>query len=117
MTSSPRSSRLEHWVHWTLLAGVIASGTLGLVGLTLIFAGSEPRPDGPPPSIAVLFKSALKADGVAITELALLLLMVTPLARVAVLAVGWCLEGNRRFALVALAVLALLAMSLSLGIG
>lgn len=43
--------------------------------------------------------------------------MVTPLFRVAVLAVGWALDEERRFAIVALVVLCLLGLSLILGIG
>jgi len=43
--------------------------------------------------------------------------VVTPMFRVAVLAIGWTLEGDQRFALVALAVLRLLGVNLLLGVG
>jgi uncharacterized membrane protein len=51
------------------------------------------------------------------TALGLLILIGTPVLRVAVLAVGWWMMGDRRFAAVALTVLALLGLSLALGLG
>lgn len=55
--------------------------------------------------------------GLSITDLALLVLMVTSVFRVAVLAAGWAFEGERRFAIVAVVVLCLLRFSLVLGVG
>jgi hypothetical protein len=43
--------------------------------------------------------------------------MATPIVRVGVLAVGWTIEGDWRFAAVAATVLALLGLSLYLGMG
>lgn len=112
---SGKKNDLEHVVHLTLRTGVIASGALLLLGLALLFTTHQPRPEGPPAELASLFWTALGADGLSIVNLALLLLMATPLARVAVLGVGWMLRGDRRFGLVALAVLALLALSVVMG--
>ena len=50
-------------------------------------------------------------------DLGLLALMATPMLRVAVLALGWGLAGERRFAAVALAVLGLLGVGIALGVG
>ncbi len=47
----------------------------------------------------------------------LLILMLTPIARVIVLGVDWLLEGERLFAAVAATVLTLLAISVVLGTG
>ena len=60
---------------------------------------------------------AAKGDGTAILQLGLLVLMLTPVARVVVLAVGWLVDREWRFALVALFVFALLMTSLILGTG
>jgi uncharacterized membrane protein len=109
--------RLEHAVHLTLLAGVTASGLLLFAGLLLLFAGHQPRPEGLPPAFRALLQGAFRGDGLSIIHLALLLLMATPLVRVAVLAVGWAAQGDRRFAAVALIVLGLLAVSLAIGVG
>jgi hypothetical protein len=117
MADARRPSRLKLAVHWTLLSGVLASGSLMLLGLTLALLGNEPRPEGPPANIAEMFHAAAAGSGTAIVDLALLLLMLTPPLRVAVLAAGWTWSGNRRFALIALVVLALLGLSVRLGIG
>ncbi|NLX98509.1 MAG: DUF1634 domain-containing protein [Rhodopirellula sp.] len=115
MSGAPQ--RLRHWVHRTLVAGVVLSGTLLLVGLVLVFLRHQPRPEGPPPGQGKLLVAALAGDGLAMLDLAPLLLVVTPMFRVAVLAIGWTLEGDQRFALVALAVLRLLGVNLLLGVG
>jgi uncharacterized membrane protein len=73
---------LEKRVEWVLTAGVVVSGALLLLGLSL---GREPF---------------LRAGVV--------LLMLTPVARVLVLTLGLFREGDRRFGLVSLAVLAIL---------
>ena len=75
--------RLERGVEWALTAGVAVSGALLLLGL----AGGR--------------ESLLKAGVV--------LLMLTPGVRVLVLTLGLFWEGDRRFGLVSLSVLAILA--------
>jgi uncharacterized membrane protein len=77
---------LERSVEWVLTAGVIASGALLLLGLSL---GRE-----------------------AFLRAGVVLLMLTPVARVLVLTVGLFREGDRRFGFVSLAVLAILAASI-----
>ena len=73
---------LEKRVEWVLTAGVVVSGALLVLGLVL---GREP----------------LLRAGV-------LLLMLTPVARVLVLTLGLFREGDRRFGFVSLAVLTIL---------
>jgi uncharacterized membrane protein len=99
-----------------LLSGVAASAVLACLGLLLVFVQQEPRPETPPPGLGTLLLAAMHGRGVAILDLALLLLMATPLLRVAVLALGWARSGDRRFTGVALIVLGLLALSLLLGV-
>jgi uncharacterized membrane protein len=110
-------SHLEHWVGRTLLAGLIASGLLLVPGLVIVLVTAAPRPEGAPPALGELLRRGLAGDGVALLDLGLLTLMGTPVLRVAVLAVGWWWEGDRRFASVALAVLALLCFSFAIGFG
>jgi len=119
MTQPNAEKRLARVVHRTLLAGVAASGVLLLLGLTLVFSQHQPRPEGLPPPFGKLAATSLDGNGLSILYLALLLLMATPILRVAVLAVGWALgwarDGDRRFALVAVLVLGLLFLSIWLG--
>jgi uncharacterized membrane protein len=111
------SRHLQRWVHVVLLGGVILSGVVLAAGLGLVLVTHQPRPEGVPPTVGQLHWSAVHADGVATLYVGLLLLMLTPLVRVAALAVGWLLGGDRRFALAAAVVLALLVLSLWLGVG
>jgi hypothetical protein len=114
---SGEQHRLEHWVHRSLLAGLLASGVLLAAGLAAAAAKEQPGPPENPRPIALLVTDALRGEGEALMTLGLLVLMATPVARVGVLAVGWAVEGERRLAAVAAAVLALLAVSLYLGMG
>ncbi len=111
------SRRLGTWVHWSLLAGLILSGLLMLGGLTRALVGDRPRPEGPPPAFGDVLRGAFSFESVPLMDLGLLALMVTPVMRVAVLAVGWGRERNWRFLAVALTVLGLLGLSLVLGVG
>jgi hypothetical protein len=116
--SEPRHPvRLARWVHYTLLTGVVSAGSLMAIGLMLSTAREQPRPIGPPSPISSLPDRIGSGDGVALIELGLLLLILTPVLRVGVLAIGWLAAGDRRFAAVATSVLALLALSVWLGLG
>jgi uncharacterized membrane protein len=115
--SRAHTRRLEHWVHYSLLVGLLLSGLLLIAGLAMALARHEVQPAGPPVPLAVVLRGALSGDGVACLNLGLLALMLTPVLRVCVLVVGWSLAGERHFALVALSVLALLGLSVVLGFG
>lgn len=108
------SHALEHGVHRVLLGGVTVSAALLLAGLTITLATGRQhiaRQD----SLLAVVNAAAQFDGAALTVLGLLALMVTPILRVIVLAVGWSLARDWRFAAVALVVLATLAASMTLG--
>lgn len=107
--------RLEHWVHWTLLGGLIVSAVLLVSGmLAMLFEGEISA--SPHEPLGTLLREAMHFRGPALTVLGLLVLMITPIVRVVVLLVGWALDRQWRFMLVALAVLALLIISLLLGV-
>jgi uncharacterized membrane protein len=110
----PSSHALEHWVHRVLLAGLSVSAALLMAGLATTLATDQEslaRHD----SLWALVRAAARLDGQALTVLGLLALMITPILRVIVLAIGWSLERNWRFAAVAFVVLITLAVSMTLG--
>jgi hypothetical protein len=116
MAEAGTPSRLKVAVHWTLSCGVFASGSLMVVGLAIALLGNQTRPEGMPAGVFELFRTAVAGNATSIIDLSLLLLMLTPPVRVAVLAVGWAWSGHRRFAFAALAVLAILGLSMVLGV-
>jgi uncharacterized membrane protein len=116
MPQAATEHRLDHLVSRTLLGGLILSCLLLVAGLTLAFRSGEPRPPGAPPPFRNLISFALSGDGVALLELGLLALMITPVVRVGVLAIGWWAARDRRFSLVAIGVLGLLVASILLGL-
>jgi hypothetical protein len=113
----PRARGLERAVHRSLLGGLLASGLLLVAGLAIVLATGEQRGAGPPPPFATLLAGAAAGRGVAIVDVGLLILMLTPALRVAVLGFGWARARELRFALVAASVLALLVVSVLLGVG
>jgi len=117
MPNHDHTPRLEHWVHLSLLAGLILSGGLLILGLCVALLTGQPRPKAPPPPFREVLAAAVAGDGAALIYVGLLVLIGTPILRVAVLAVGWGMVGNRRFMTVSLVVLALLVISLYLGVG
>lgn len=108
--------RVERLVHFSLLAGLVVAGLLLAAGLLAALVAGEADVDGRPASLPQLFQAALSGDGQALMQFGLLALMMTPLLQVAALALGWTASGERRFALVALAVLMLLILGLFLGV-
>jgi hypothetical protein len=117
MTKPGHPHRLEHWVHLSLLTGLLVSGGLLFSGLFLALFNGRPRPEGPPPTFREVVRAAAQGDGVALIYLGLLVLIGTPVVRVAVLALGWGMICSWRFMAVSLVVLALLAVSFFLGVG
>jgi uncharacterized membrane protein len=116
MVDDKEDERLAHTISWTLFSGLTASVFLFIVGWLLILreGTSENRhvqqARGWPARV-------LHGDGAAILELGLLVLMLTPVARVLILAVGWFRSRDRTFSLIAFFVLALLTLSVLLGTG
>jgi uncharacterized membrane protein len=101
-------------VHWTLLSGLTASVLLLLSGGIMLVV--RPQAEQKPGAVVAPFAiRAAQGDGAALLELGLVILMLTPVARVLVLAVGWLIRRDWTFGLIACCVLALLAMSLLFG--
>lgn len=102
-----------------LIAGVATSAALIAIGFaTSLLVGWDGSLRGAPPGNAPLtdFSSmgaslaALRPVGFA--QLGLVVLVATPVARVAASAVAFLLEGDRLYAAITLAVLVILALSL-----
>jgi uncharacterized membrane protein len=107
---------LRHVVHYSLLCGVALSGLVLVIGLTLGL-GQAPVEHKTPPHLAALLRQAFSGQSTAVLNLGLLILLLTPLFRVATLSLGWAIRRQWLFAAVAALVLALLLTSMFLGVG
>jgi uncharacterized membrane protein len=108
---------LARAVHWTLLIGLICSTLVMIGGLAVALVKDQPRPEDFSTKLPDLVRAAGEGNGVAWMELGVLALLLTPILRVLVLAIGWARRREKRMALVALTVLVLLTISLLFGVG
>jgi uncharacterized membrane protein len=110
-----KERQIDHLIHYTLLAGVSTSAILLILGLLIMLVRDTPRPEVAPP-LSEILRQAFMANGVDLLYLGLLLLMITPVARVMMLVYGYARIGWWRFALISLLVVVLLSIGLALGI-
>jgi uncharacterized membrane protein len=110
-----KEHQVERLIHYTLRAGVSASAILLTVGLFIVLIRGTPRPEVAPP-LSEILRQAFMANGVDLIYLGLLLLMITPVARVMMLVYGYARVGWWRFALISLLVLLLLGTGFALGV-
>jgi uncharacterized membrane protein len=87
------------------------------IGLVVALVSGQPRLDGRPPKLPALLNGVIHGHGVSLLDLGIVVLMLTPLLRVVVLALGWSIRRDWHFALTALTVAIVLAISLILGSG
>lgn len=90
--------QVQKLIQKTLVSGVALSATLLTAGLILV-------------SISGFFSST----GRVLTDSGLLLLLMTPVARIAMLGYGYCRNGQPGFAVMAAAVLILLTAGFIIG--
>jgi len=108
---------LRRAVHFSLLAGLLASAGFLIAGLAIRFVQGQPAAGAQPPQLATLAQRALQGNSDPLLDVGLLLLVLTPVLRIVVLGIGWAVERNWRFALVAFFVMILLGFSVALGVG
>ncbi|MGE5571227.1 MAG: DUF1634 domain-containing protein [Rhodospirillales bacterium] len=114
--------RIEKLVGNLLRAGVLIAAAVVLVsGICYLWHAGGGAPEyhsfrGEPASLNSVFgvlASLRTLDCRAFIQFGILLLIATPIARVAAAALGFYLQGDRTYVAVSLAVLAILAFSLS----
>jgi len=113
--------RLENIIGNLLRVGVLIAAAVVLLGGILYLAGHSTdrvsyqhfsAAGDTVQSISGVFRSATHFDSEGLIQLGLLLLIATPVARVALAVVGFALEKDRLYAMVSLIVLAILVFSL-----
>jgi len=124
MTGTPmpsatgRSGRdLERSVARLLTGGTYLSIGLMAVGVVLMLVdGVSPLAVAPPFDPSTIPADILALRPVGFLWLGLLVILATPLARVAASGIGFAAAGERRMALVAVAILAVIAVGVFLGV-
>ena len=124
----PRMRQLELLISRLLLVGVITSVALIVIGMVVTFAQHPDYLDssavldsavGPgatfPHEFNALWDSTRQLRGEAIVTIGLLILMATPVVRVAVSILAFTNHRDRTYALITAAVFCLLLLSLVLG--
>ncbi|MBI2843986.1 MAG: DUF1634 domain-containing protein [Armatimonadetes bacterium] len=104
---------VNRYVQKAMSVGVVTSFLILVWGSILFLinpkAGEEPGP------ILQILRGALHLDPIAIINLGLLALLVSPAAGVIAAMVALILQGDKKYALVSLAVLCVLALAALLG--
>jgi uncharacterized membrane protein len=103
-----------------LRGGVSASAAIILLGVVLFYlraltSGHTPSVKPFPTSLPAVWSGLAHGDPLAIIALGLLLLLATPVVRVAVSIVAFALEGDRRYVIITTLVLLILIASFVLG--
>ena len=113
--------QVEQFVGNLLRAGVLISAGVVVIGAMLfLFQSGRAVPDydkfrSEPESLRSLggiFRDALNLDGAGLIQLGLLLLVATPVARVAFSVIAFALQRDRLYVVITLIVLAILLESL-----
>lgn len=114
---SAHTPRVTQWIASVLRWGCYLSASLLLVGFGWVLVAPDvPIQAGPPIPLPMLVYQLREGNPYAVMQLGVLLLLMTPVVRVIAAAFSFALAGERRYALVSLAVLGLILISL-LGAG
>lgn len=110
-------------ISYVLRGGVLLSGGIILVGVTIFYLrfGSDPSPAQAgqvnPRSLATVLRGAAQGSPLALVMVGLLLLLVTPVVRVLVSIVAFAIERDWRYVGITVLVFAILVVSFLLGKG
>jgi uncharacterized membrane protein len=117
-------TRLSEDKAQTAIAAVLRYGSLvstlvmalGLVMILVRGLAAYPPLESPAP-IGVVVARALRFDGLGISELGLLLLLLTPIVRIVVAAATFALERDQKYMLISLGVLVVVVLSVVYAMG
>jgi uncharacterized membrane protein len=97
-----------------LIAVTYVAGALLLVGVLLMVAGGiSPLSGGPPLDLSALPADLASLQPAGFLWLGLIVVIATPISRVAAAAVGFGISGDRRMVGVAIAILLVIAVSIA----
>jgi uncharacterized membrane protein YfcA/uncharacterized membrane protein len=103
----------EHIISWVLRGGVLLSAGIIILGLTL-FVAEGAQAHTFPYTLSAVVRGVSHGDSLSVVVLGLVLLMCTPVLRVAVSIIAFALEGDRRYVVITSLVMALLLLSMTI---
>jgi uncharacterized membrane protein len=103
----------EHIISWVLRGGVLLSAGVITLGLAL-FASEGARVHAFPHTLPAVINSVTHGDPLGIIVFGLLLLLCTPVLRVAVSIIAFAMEGDRRYVAITSLVMTLLLLSMTM---
>lgn len=107
---------LNRLVSYSLRVGVFVSALLSVIGLSVWAAGGfKSIVPALGSQIAETIRSAIRGDASGIVYLAIVILIATPVFRVAVSSVYFALERDSKYVLISLAVFSMLVFALVSG--
>lgn len=116
--SEARPERAYSWVAAVLRWGSYASAGVMLLGIVLVFFQPDvPIQVGSAMPLATMVEQLRLLNPYAVMQLGVVLLLLTPLARLIATSVSFWLEGEPRYSLVSLTVLLIILASLLLSRG
>jgi uncharacterized membrane protein len=111
MMDEHQHTRIDRWVRRALVAGMVLSVTVMLIGL-LLFALSPTGHEEVDLSLMEIATGIMQGNPIAVIDLGILLLIATPLTRVLTALAVFVVDREVRFVLVSLLVLAVIAFAI-----
>lgn len=106
---------LEFLISWVLRAGVLLSAVIMLVGLVLVLVHPAGLPLARPAGFAQVFLGLARGNPLAVIDLGILILVLTPIARVLLSVLIFLRERDLTYTAITLFVLLVLIISFLLG--
>lgn len=106
--------KINAMVHWLLIIGLTAAAVLMVTGVLLGLAAGQGLPEAMVP-LSNLTAELLLFNPAAFLSLGLLMLIATPILRVAGSILGFAIERDWRYTLITLVVLVIVLISIFLG--
>jgi len=113
MVQAGTSNKGQSAIAAVLRYGSVFSAVVMGFGVLLAFVSGRKAPTTSHVSPAQLMIKVLQLDPMGIAELGIFLLLLTPVLRVAVAAVGFGIERDRKYVLISLGVLSVLLASIA----
>ncbi len=110
--------KAEHAIALILRYGSLISTLIMTLGLSLLLVHGPPRSLSAEKGIriSVLFQGLIRLEPVAIMELGILLLLLTPVFRIVVAVASFALEREYKYVLISLGVLAVVLLSIGFAV-